>query len=100
MQGFDGHIDDMRVLTRPWGFRIEDLAYPGLRLWYGGADVNAPPSMRVYLARRLPQSVCKEHAGETHFSLLPGGRFRGILNELVARPRATLGNFESWLRPC
>lgn len=85
-QGIDGHIDDMRVLTRPWGFRIQDVAYPGVMLWYGGADVNTPPSMGLYLARRLPKSLYKEYAGETHFSLLTGGYLRGMLSELIAPP--------------
>ena len=81
-QGIDAHVEDMRVLTRPWGFDIEDVAYEGVKLWYGGADINTPPSMGLYLARRLIKSIYKEVAGETHASLL-GGHLRGILSELV-----------------
>jgi pimeloyl-ACP methyl ester carboxylesterase len=83
-QGIDAHVDDMRVLTRPWGFRIEDVGYEGVRLWYGGADINTPPRMGLHLARRLPRSVYKEYAGETHASLLGGEHLLGILSELVA----------------
>lgn len=83
-QGIEGHVDDMRVLTRPWGFRIEDVGYEGVKLWYGGADVNTPPGMGLHLARRLPKSVYKEYQGETHSSLLGGGCLRGMLRELIA----------------
>lgn len=85
-QGVDAHIDDMRVLTRPWGFRIEDVGYEGIKLWYGGADVNTPPRMGLHLARHLPRSIYKEYAGETHATLLGGEYLRGILRELVADP--------------
>ncbi|OGM49369.1 putative alpha beta hydrolase protein [Aspergillus bombycis] len=82
-QGIDAHVADMRILTRPWGFRIEDVAYEGVKLWYGGADVNTPPHMGLHLARRLPKSVYKEYAGEDHGSLLAGGHLRGILSDLL-----------------
>lgn len=85
-QGIDAHVHDMHILTRPWGFRIEDVGYEGVKLWYGGADVNTPPRMGLHLARRLPRSIYKEYAGETHSSLLGGGYLRGILSELVADP--------------
>lgn len=83
-QGIDAHVDDMRLLTRPWGFRIEDIGYEGVRLWYGGADVNTPPRMGLRLARCLPKSIYKEYAGEDHMSLLIGGHLRGILSDLLA----------------
>jgi hypothetical protein len=82
-QGIEGHCDDMRVLTRDWGYRIEDVGYPGVRLWYGGADINTPPRMGLYLARRLPKSVYKEYEGETHMSLLIGDHFPNMVKELV-----------------
>lgn len=83
-QGIDAHINDMSLLLRPWGFRIEDVGYEGVQLWYGGADINTPPGMGLHLARRLPKSVYKEYAGETHSSLLGGKYLRGILRELIA----------------
>jgi pimeloyl-ACP methyl ester carboxylesterase len=83
VQGIDGHIEDMRVLTRPWGFRIEDVGYEGVKLWYGGADVNTPPAMGLHLSRRLPKSIYKEYGGETHASLLGGMHLRSILSELI-----------------
>ena len=85
-QGIDAHINDMSLLLRPWGFRIEDVGYEGVKLWYGGADINTPPSMGLHLARRLPKSIYKEYAGETHSSLLGGEYLRGILNELITNP--------------
>ncbi|KAJ6440219.1 alpha beta hydrolase protein [Purpureocillium lavendulum] len=83
-QGINAHVDDMRILTRPWGFRIEDVGYEGVKLWYGGSDINTPPHMGLHLARRLPKSVYKEYEGETHSSLLGGGHLGDILGELVA----------------
>lgn len=85
-QGIDAHVDDMRVLTRPWGFRIEEVGYEGVKLWYGGADVNTPPSMGLHVARRLPKSVYKEYVGETHMSLLGSGHLREILSDLLMGP--------------
>lgn len=83
-QGIDAHVDDMRILTRPWGFPIEGIGYEGVKLWYGGADINTPPRMGLHLARGLPKSIYKEYAGETHASLLGGRYLQGILSELVA----------------
>ncbi|KAE8322178.1 hypothetical protein BDV39DRAFT_210025 [Aspergillus sergii] len=83
-EGIDAGLDDMRLLTRPWGFRIEDVGYEGVKLWYGGADVNTPPCMGLYLARRLPRSIYKGYAGEDHISLLGGGHLRGISGDLLA----------------
>lgn len=83
-RGIDAHVDDMRLLTRPWGFRLEDVEYEGVKLWYGGADINTPPRMGSHLAHRLPKSIYKEYAGETHASLLGGGYLRGILRDLMA----------------
>ncbi|PHH65590.1 hypothetical protein CDD81_2025 [Ophiocordyceps australis] len=82
--GIDAHVDDMRLLTRPWGFRIEEVGYEGVKLWYGSADTNTPADMGLYLARRLPKSIYKEYAGETHSSLLTSGHFRGILSDLIS----------------
>ncbi|KAB8200773.1 hypothetical protein BDV34DRAFT_229985 [Aspergillus parasiticus] len=66
------------------GFRIEGVGYEGVKLWYGGADVNTPPCMGLYLALRLHKSIYKEYAGEDHMSLLGGGHLRGISGDLLA----------------
>lgn len=68
-QGAEGHLEDSKTHTSPWGFEIEDVGYPGVKLWYGKKDVNTPPQMGRYLATRLPDSVLKEYEGKTHFTM-------------------------------
>lgn len=54
-----------------------------MKHWYGRDDVKTPPQMGLHLARRLPRSVNKEYAVETHSSLLGGEYLRGMLSELI-----------------
>lgn len=52
-----------------WGFRLEDIDYPGIKMWYGKEDVNTPPQMGRYMAARLPKAVLKEYDGKSHFTM-------------------------------
>lgn len=39
--GSDGSAWELRLLTRPWGFRLQDIVIP-VALWHGDADINSP----------------------------------------------------------
>lgn len=56
---------DLILLTRPWGFRLQDISLP-IHLWHGEEDTTIPVAMGRYLARILP--VCSPHflPGEGH----------------------------------
>jgi pimeloyl-ACP methyl ester carboxylesterase len=57
-QGGDGITQDIRTVTAPWGFRLEDIRVPVV-LWQGEADPNVPPAMGRYLAAAIPG--CRAH---------------------------------------
>jgi pimeloyl-ACP methyl ester carboxylesterase len=80
-QGVKGIVREARILTSPWGFRLEDIQ-PRVHLWYWADDTAVPPQMGEYLAAHIPNTV-------THF--LPGGghlafftHWREILEALAA----------------
>ncbi|TID00151.1 hypothetical protein CH35J_006217 [Colletotrichum higginsianum] len=71
-QGVDGHMEDGRVLTSDWGFRLEDMrsSIP-IQLWYSKKDTNVPFRMGEAIASRLsspPDFYVKED--ETHLNLV------------------------------
>ena len=63
--GVRGAGDDGVLLTRPWGFELEDVSSEVL-LWQGEADTQVPPGMGRTLASRLPNSSAEFVAGATH----------------------------------
>ena len=86
-QGGEGYVHDALLLTRPWGFRLEDVgrgvASGGkVRFWYGGEDRHAPPAMGRFMADRVPRSVYREYGGETH-NTLADAHEEAILRELL-----------------
>ncbi|KAH7233385.1 Alpha/Beta hydrolase protein [Fusarium tricinctum] len=82
-QGGAGHGMEMKLITEPWGFQIEDIDYEGIRLWYGSADENTSPEMGRYMAERLPKSVYKEYPGETHYSMWREDLVKEFLEDLM-----------------
>jgi pimeloyl-ACP methyl ester carboxylesterase len=85
-QGVDGHIEDSSVQLNDWGFRMEDVRYPGIKLWYGEKDVNTPPNMGKFLAARLEGSVYKEYPGKSHFTMWQ--HIEEILQDLLSTESA------------
>ncbi|HKF37163.1 MAG TPA: alpha/beta hydrolase [Ktedonobacteraceae bacterium] len=63
--GVDGVSWEAMVLTRPWGFRLEDI-HMKIYLWQGEADRTVPVSMAKYLARTLPECEARFIPGEGH----------------------------------
>ena len=51
--GSDGSAWEVRLLTRPWGFALHDIAVP-VALWHGDADINSPLAAASYLSRAIP----------------------------------------------
>jgi pimeloyl-ACP methyl ester carboxylesterase len=64
-QGSRGPAHELRLYSRPWGFRLKDIEMP-VHLWQGDADTNVPVSMACYLARTIPDCRATISAGEGH----------------------------------
>ncbi|SPO07625.1 uncharacterized protein DNG_10320 [Cephalotrichum gorgonifer] len=70
-QGADGFMEDGRVLTSDWGFRLEDIrsSIP-IQLWYSRHDTNVPIQMGEAIAASLgSRPDFRVVQGETHLSL-------------------------------
>jgi pimeloyl-ACP methyl ester carboxylesterase len=67
-QGPVGLAQEMLLLTRPWGFRPEDVRVP-VRLWYGTDDRIVSPETGRLLATLLPDAELTEFPGEGHMAL-------------------------------
>jgi pimeloyl-ACP methyl ester carboxylesterase len=78
--GLRGLAWDARLLTRPWGFRLEEIRLP-VQLWYGTADNQVPASMGRALAGRIPGSRLILCPGEGHLLIFP--RWEEILTSLL-----------------
>lgn len=68
LPGLAGNAGELRLLARPWAFRLADIATP-VHLWHGESDVTVPAAMGRYLASRLPRCDASFLPGEGHFSL-------------------------------
>lgn len=79
-QGIRGFAWEVRIFTRPWGFRLKEIAMT-VDLWHGDRDTSTPLSIARYMADALPN--CRAHflAGEGHFLLFT--RWREILATLI-----------------
>ena len=67
--GSDGSAWELRLLTRPWGFRLQDIAIP-VTVWHGDADVNSPLANGSYLSRTIPNASLTFSPDEGHFLIL------------------------------
>jgi hypothetical protein len=52
-----------------WGFKVGNVNYSGVRLWYGSEDMHTTPTMGKYMADRLPASVCKKYSGHSYLMI-------------------------------
>lgn len=68
-QGAKGFVRDGQLNVQPWGFRLKDVSFPGVRLYYGSEDTNTPPQMGRNMAAKLKNAVFREYEGETHMTL-------------------------------
>ena len=68
-QGTRGTTEELLILARPWGFRLEDVA-ADIGLWHGERDRIVPPSHGRALCRKLRHAHCKFLPADGHFSLV------------------------------
>jgi pimeloyl-ACP methyl ester carboxylesterase len=69
-RGSAGAAQDLRLLTRPWGFALGSIRAP---TWvhHGEADTTVPPEHAERFASAIPTARLQLHPGHGHFSLLP-----------------------------
>jgi pimeloyl-ACP methyl ester carboxylesterase len=68
--GLRGLAWDTRLLTRPWGFRLEDIRVP-VYLWHGTADNLATVAMARYIGGKIPGCKITICENEAHLLLFP-----------------------------
>jgi pimeloyl-ACP methyl ester carboxylesterase len=68
-QGRVGVTQDLRLLTRPWGFDLNSIRAP-THVHHGDADTTVPPEHARRFAQSIPGARLRLHPGHGHFSLL------------------------------
>lgn len=63
--GVLGAVQEVGLLARPWGFRLEDIAIP-VDLYHGDRDDTAPLAHARYLAEAIPRARLHVCPGEGH----------------------------------
>jgi pimeloyl-ACP methyl ester carboxylesterase len=61
---------DARLLTRPWGFKLEEIKVP-IQLWHGTLDNSTTLVMARYMEEKIPNcklTICED---EAHMLLFP-----------------------------
>ena len=72
-QGSQGVGQDLRVLTRPWGFELESIQAPAL-VCHGDADRTVPPGHARLFAAAIPGAQLRIYPGHGHFSIFEAVR--------------------------
>lgn len=52
-QGVRAFADEVSLVSRPWGFRLEEIRVPTY-LWHGGLDKSTPLGMGKHMAETIP----------------------------------------------
>jgi len=68
--GIKGMAWDVRLITRPWGFRLEEIKVP-VQIWHGTADNVTSIRMAQYMAGKIPNSQLITCPEEGHMLLIP-----------------------------
>jgi pimeloyl-ACP methyl ester carboxylesterase len=68
-RGSWGVGQDLRVLTRPWGFDLESITVP-TSIHHGDADTTVPLLHARRFAEAIPGAQLHIHPGHGHFSIL------------------------------
>ena len=71
--GTDGAVQEMRLLTRAWGFRPEDVR-THVDLFHGEQDVNVPVATARRIAAALPDCDARFYPDLGHFLAVPRRR--------------------------
>lgn len=77
---YRGYAEDLCVLARDWGFRLEDIQVP-VTFWCGENDLNVPQSAAQRMAEAIPRSELKIIPAAGHYGLL--SYWGTILSDLV-----------------
>jgi pimeloyl-ACP methyl ester carboxylesterase len=80
-RGSEGVAQDLRVLTRPWGFELGSVTVPA-SIHHGDADATVPHQHARLLAGAIPGAQLQLYPGHGHFSIL--GAARQMLAPLAA----------------
>lgn len=80
-QGIRGFAWEVRLMSRPWGFRLEDITLP-VQLWHGGQDSSTPMAMARYMAGAIPDCQATFFPDEGHFLLFT--HWQEILAALIS----------------
>jgi pimeloyl-ACP methyl ester carboxylesterase len=75
-QGLRGFSWDVRLMTRPWGFALEEIRIP-VHLWHGTDDDFTTTGMARYMAAKIPNCKAHIYEHEGHMLLIP--RWKEIL---------------------
>lgn len=67
-QGIRGFAWEVRLVSHPWGFRLEDIPME-VQIWHGGLDTSTPLAMAQYMANAIPNSRFVIRPNEGHFML-------------------------------
>ncbi len=67
--GSRGAAWDYALLTRPWGFNLEELSVK-VQLWHGELDATLPVWMGRYMAEVIPNCRAEFLSDEGHISLI------------------------------
>ncbi len=79
--GLRGLAWDTRLLTRPWGFHLEDIRVP-VYLWHGSDDDQVTPGMARYMSEIIPGCKTTSCEHEAHLLLFP--HWQEILIQLLS----------------
>ncbi len=79
--GSRGAAWDYALLTRPWGFRLDELSVK-VQIWHGEADTTIPVRMGRYMAKVIPNCQASFLPDEGHISLI-FNHAEQILGDLV-----------------
>jgi pimeloyl-ACP methyl ester carboxylesterase len=79
-RGLRGFAWEIRLMSRPWGFRLADICMV-VDLWHGDEDTSTSPAMAKHLARAIPRCRARFLPGEGHFLLFT--HWAEILSELL-----------------
>lgn len=90
-QGSAGIVNDLRLLSRPWGFSLEQIRGVPVHVWHGEEDAIAPVEMGRHLAAQIPGATARFLPNEGHLLVANPEHWR----ELLETVRAAAGG-ESW----
>jgi pimeloyl-ACP methyl ester carboxylesterase len=77
--GARGLVEDLRIVMRPWGFRLEEIEVP-TAVWQGDDDGSIPAAWAERLAAQIPGARLHARRGEGH--LLMADRLGEIVSGL------------------